>query len=470
MNEMLDDTETYMAINYDKLEKVINEVHNDLYDFLMCRQIDHELYLYFLIEHPHIPYIKGLPKIHKNTFPLPMRLIVVGNGWVTETISLFLEKKLSPLIQGIPSILKDTCQLLDTLNNSFSNGLPDTCVLVTLDVKNLFTSIPNNYGLEAIRQTLNDSINFTTDEQILFSALLDMVLSNNVFTFDNRLYLQRWGVAMGTPCANTYANLVVHHWEKSFLFNSLHFTKILLYKRFVDDILLFWNGTPDELTIFIQYLESTTEFFRFTMEYSYVNINFLDITIIKDARVFLSTSLYRKSCWKNTLLHFNSMHLRFIFRNIIKSQFTRLTRLCQDPLKLHEQGDLLEDLFLERGYNPEMVRASKNSILNDTLEASQFNFRRYKRFHRATNESKVTFITRFISDNKAIVKVISANWHILTIDTDIKKITGIRLIFTYKNSKNLKRLLCIESNHPEVRPPRSLNKLGTYPCGKCNMC
>ncbi|XP_043916720.1 uncharacterized protein LOC122793057 [Protopterus annectens] len=44
------------------------------------------------------------------------------------------------------------------------------------------------------------------------------------------------GVAMGTACANTYANLVLANWEKEIVFNNDSFKEnITFYKHFVDD-------------------------------------------------------------------------------------------------------------------------------------------------------------------------------------------------------------------------------------------
>lgn len=52
-------------------------------------------------------------------------------------------------------------------------------------------------------------------------TLLELVLENNAFTFDNKFYMQKAGVAMGTACVNTFASLVLVLWEdeKVFVYN-----------------------------------------------------------------------------------------------------------------------------------------------------------------------------------------------------------------------------------------------------------
>ncbi|XP_043926874.1 otolin-1 [Protopterus annectens] len=119
------------------------------------RQIDRELYDYLLIKFPKIPLIKDLPKIHKSTIPPPQRPIVSGAGWVTEHISHYLESVLGPLARRVPTILKDTYQLLNDLDSLVDNqNLSSSVILISLDVKSLFTIIPDDYGIEAIRESL----------------------------------------------------------------------------------------------------------------------------------------------------------------------------------------------------------------------------------------------------------------------------------------------------------------------------
>ncbi|XP_043916286.1 structural maintenance of chromosomes protein 2 [Protopterus annectens] len=100
MFNMLSNVKEYVPINDQELDRLIYTVHDNLYDLLMCRQLSKQLYEYCLIEKPLVPFIKGLPKMHKNKFPPPIRPLVAA----------------------------------------------------TMDVKNLFTTIPNDYGIEAVRQ------------------------------------------------------------------------------------------------------------------------------------------------------------------------------------------------------------------------------------------------------------------------------------------------------------------------------
>ncbi len=55
--------------------------------------------------------------------------------------------------------------------------------------------------------------------------------------------------------------------------------KLPFGKRYIDDILLFWTGTTDELGLFVEYLNSTTQHLCFAVEQSNEKVKFLDLTI-----------------------------------------------------------------------------------------------------------------------------------------------------------------------------------------------
>ena len=67
---------------------------------------------------------------------------------------------------------------------------------------------------------------------------------------------------MGTICSAHYANLFMGNFEEKWIYQLLD-NNTKFYKRFIDDIFLVWNGTLDELKIFINKindLHSTIKF------------------------------------------------------------------------------------------------------------------------------------------------------------------------------------------------------------------
>ena len=139
-----------------------------------------------------------LPKIHKPGNP--GRPIVAFCGVQTKKISAFVDHHLCPLVQAIPSYIKDTSDFV--LKVKSLTNLPSKILLVTPDVSSLYTNIPHQGEIVACitRGTLSPP---TMDLAELISA----ILKKNAFVFEVQHYLQVHGTAMGTRMAPSYANL-----------------------------------------------------------------------------------------------------------------------------------------------------------------------------------------------------------------------------------------------------------------------
>ena len=105
-----------------------------------------------------------------------------------------------------------------------------------MDVSSLYTNIPNDEGIESIRETLSKNGNPPATTDIMTSFLL-LILTLNNFTFNGNHYLQVKGCAMGTKCAPSYANLFMGKFEKKYIYNRIK-NKSKLYLRFIDDIFM----------------------------------------------------------------------------------------------------------------------------------------------------------------------------------------------------------------------------------------
>lgn len=139
---------------------------------------------------------------------------------------------------------------------------------------------------------------------------------------------------MGAAFAPNYANLFMGHWEEKFINNPTvnpFFTKIALYCRYIDDILLIWNGSDEEFVSFVHYVNNTENNLTFTDEHSLISVNFLDLMICKTSENTLETTKYQKPLSRNTLLHADSNRPVQLQRNIPMGQFLRLRRNCSSP-------------------------------------------------------------------------------------------------------------------------------------------
>ena len=191
-----------------------------------------------------------LPKIHKNTLPPPGRPIVSANECPSERISQFIDHFIQPFVRKIPSYLRNSNHLINILRNL---NIPSHAILCTLDVTSLYTNIPNDEGIEAVKKTLfrnRDPSENPTNASIC--NLLKLVLTTNNFEFDNKHFLQIGGTAMGTKLAPSFANIFMADFEEKFVYT--HPLKPLIWKRFIDDIFFIWTYGDTKLMEFVKHL------------------------------------------------------------------------------------------------------------------------------------------------------------------------------------------------------------------------
>ena len=85
--------------------------------------------------------------------------------------------------------------------------VPDNSCLVSVDVKSLYTNIPNVEGIKSVKTSLGKYSKRTVSTKVI-TTFLALILTLNNFIFNCKIYLQIKGCAMGTICAPSYANIL----------------------------------------------------------------------------------------------------------------------------------------------------------------------------------------------------------------------------------------------------------------------
>jgi hypothetical protein len=128
----------------------------------------------------------------------PGRPIISQIESVTEYIGHYIDHFLVPIVQNKCTYIKDTTYFINKIESLRPHA---NCWLVSFDITNMFTNMPINEILLAVRKAYDtfDKSDFKvkcppTDDLIY---LLRSVLENNVFEFDGKLFIQKTGVAIG---------------------------------------------------------------------------------------------------------------------------------------------------------------------------------------------------------------------------------------------------------------------------------
>ena len=179
---------------------------------------------------------KMLPKVYK--VGNPGRPVVSSIDCYTKKISKYINNQLQPHVKELKSYVKHSTDFIRKINGM--EKIPDNSILVTMDVRSLYTNIPNKEGIEAVETTLK-SKNIGTR---IISTFPRLVLTLNNFVFNSQNYLQIKGCAMGTKRVPSSANISMGMFEERYIYRPIK--KISnFYLRFIDDIFLIWSGTTD---------------------------------------------------------------------------------------------------------------------------------------------------------------------------------------------------------------------------------
>ena len=162
------------------------------------------------VDEVRTPQFSIFPKFHKTN--IPGRPVVSSVEFHTSKISKFVDHYLQPHAKSLPSYIKDTSGFINRINET--KDINKDTILVTLDVKSLYTNIPNHEGIEAVKRALNSISQKPIATKVIIKFLF-LILTLNNFVFNGIHYLQKIGCAMGTKCAPNYANIFMGKFEKN---------------------------------------------------------------------------------------------------------------------------------------------------------------------------------------------------------------------------------------------------------------
>ena len=287
-----------------------------------------------------------LPKIHKpNNAGRP---IISGCDSPTAKLSVYLDHYLKPIVDALPSYIKDTNDFLLTVLHPDLKIPPDS-ILVTMDVQSLYTNIPQDEGIEiclsALEQYYEHNLPLPTG---YLRQTFNFILKYNYFQFDYKYYLQIHGKAMGTTFAPNCSGVFLGFFEQNGLKNSPNNLKPIIWKRFIDDIFMIWTHGETSLMELHHYLNSLHPTIRFDIIHSTTEINFLDTTTYANTEGHLESKLYIKPTDICTLLHAGSFHPDSCKGSVIYSQALRYQRIITDNNILEIQLTRLRENLLRR--------------------------------------------------------------------------------------------------------------------------
>ena len=228
-NCQLSDNRVYQRLHAEIIQHDKKIIKNTIKDMIALCELPPT------VEHPVVTTPRTsrfymLPKIHKpNNSGRP---IVSACCRSIENISAYLDEVMAPIVKQLPTYVKDALSMFDLFTFDESDQRP--CFLFTMDVKSLYTVIPNDGGLQALAYFLDQRTVKELSTHTLV-RLAELVLTLNAFSFDDQHYSQIGGVAMGSRMGPNYACLFVGYIEERIRSAYTGFVP-QLRERYIDDV------------------------------------------------------------------------------------------------------------------------------------------------------------------------------------------------------------------------------------------
>jgi hypothetical protein len=160
-------------------------------------------------------------------------------------------------------------------------------------------------------------------------AFLEFVVKNNVVSVQNRQYRQIFGGAMGTNCMPPAAQIYLARKWEGLAKQRSGAALPKLFKRFLDDGFVVFEGSESELLAFIDLLSNLLPNIKITTTYSRFQVDFLDVVVYKcmddaatsdDGTVRLKVRTHQKVLNKYLYIPFHSFHHQGMFKSFINAE------------------------------------------------------------------------------------------------------------------------------------------------------
>ncbi|SRR5260221_501646 len=188
---------------------------------------------------------------------------------------------------------------------------------------------------------------------------MQFVLTKGYISFQNEIYQQTNGAAMGSPMIPPYANIFMYQLEKNTVHKYMNLGLILLYKRFIDDIFII---IKDSNIIQLQSdLNNLNPSIKLTWSPPAKHCNFLDLVVlVKNGKIH--TKVYQKELNTYAYLPFHSYHTIAQKRGFIKGEAIRYARISTSEPDFKFMVKLFTLRLQRRGYPLSFIKRALGQV------------------------------------------------------------------------------------------------------------
>lgn len=319
--KLLTDTATYRPVFYDPTDAIFDTLHTEVYKWRLPRAMEN----YILSRtKKEMPQFHIIPKVHKT--PWTARPIVPSHSWVTTTCSEVIDHLCQPLLEHFPWVVNSSKRVVNQIEKVRRIDSKPVWIL-TGDVTAFYTNIPPKDCSKIIGKLWRKFQSSSSISPATLQRMTRFVMDNNFLNYKGQSFHQMNGLAMGTSCAPVIANLYAawFEWKARVTYQD----GVLMYVRYIDDILCLFQGTQQEAQSFCGNLKLGP--LDITWAPSIVRNEFLDIEIMAYEEILprvVHTRLYRKPMNRHLYIPWSSAHPSHVKKGFVKAELIRFAILC----------------------------------------------------------------------------------------------------------------------------------------------
>jgi hypothetical protein len=368
---MLADETTYDYISLDDLRYYQHEAMERIRVIVESAAFSDDISEFLLAstEDQSIPEFHAIPKVHKPVWKL--RPIVPSHSWVTRRASEVCDFTLRSFHRReFPWIVDSTREVLAHVTGKTITR-SDSIWIVTGDVESFYTNVNTAETVELIHTALSGLDSSHGIDHHYIRHLLDVVMLCNCFGFNDEFYHQINGVAMGTSCAPAFANVALG-FKEQFIESIAKAAGdvqdgLILYNRYIDDILIIFQGSRTALRSCLDNISSRLQPFKISWEIhsSREPASFLDVEFFFDqgfGPVGIQSRVYRKRMNQHQYIPWSSAHPQTVKKAFVKAELTRFMVISSSQRLFEEKVLEFMQALGRRGYPSTILRIWKKQV------------------------------------------------------------------------------------------------------------